>query len=166
MEKVKYTNPNDKGAAQKNAEVDIKAIITPKSRALYCQKMGMVDHKCKYNGHLTGIEIKCGCGKVAYNVKPNGNPESHISEIFPKVGYVVYVPELYPEIDYLTESWVFTRQQFIDFLTGYGKPMVKYNTYGNQTDLNIQSFNSKRKQEYLWNTISELPTLADWLEGK
>jgi hypothetical protein len=80
--------------------------------------------------------------------------------------YIVYIPETYNDMDVLTEAWVFTRQQFLGFLTNYPKPMVKYNSYNGTTDLNIQSFNSKRKQQYLWETLEAMPTLGEWLEEK
>lgn len=166
MERKFYNNPQDKGAVQKNIEVTVRLAISPKTKVLKCQEQGKADHRCKYQGTMVNVEIKCGCGKVAYNVNPEGPAEAHIPNIYPDMDYIVYIPETYEGMDILTEAWVLTRKQFLDFLTNYPKPMVKYNSYNGTTDINIQSFNSKRKQQYLWEILDAMPTLGEWLEER
>lgn len=164
MELIVYRNPRNPANAHMNMEVNARRAMSRKTKILFCQMAGHADHRIRINSKMYQIEIKAGCGVLIYNLTRNDNPESHIPAIYPKASYIIYSPEPYNEMDVLNETWVFTREQFLNFLTGYGKPMVKYNESNGKTRLNIQSFNSKRKQEYLWETLDNQPTLGEWLE--
>ena len=154
-----YTNKQDFAAPSKNFEVNVRVAITPKTTVLYCQSQGRPDHFMNLNGKRVYIEIKAGCGKVVYNAVRTDDPMDYVDRFMEGADFIVYTHKAEDGMDIMTEAWVFTRDEFISFLTSYGKPMVKWNG----CDINIQSFNSKRKEAYLWDTLDQQPTLGEWL---
>lgn len=163
-----YENGRDNGKQGKNFEVAVRRFITPRTRAQYCKSMRMVDHFIKLDGKRVNIEIKSGAGTLDYNrlgtLDISIPAIDHIPNVYPKTDFVVYTPKWEGE-NVGENAWVMTRVQFIEMLEGY-KGMVKYNRKGDTTVLQMQSFsNSAKRENYLWDCLAEVPTLAEWREA-
>ena len=175
-----YLNKNDDGRHGKQAEVMVRFSIVERTMLDKVQALGK-DDVIIYTKNNDGkrerevIEVKLGCGTVDYSdytdAKIAGIPaQSFVDNAFPGVAWIVYLPEACDADVINDEAWVFSREEFINFLNGYttktGKPadMVKYNNKNGVTAINIQSFNSKPKERYLWNTLAGQPTLGEWKE--
>lgn len=166
----KYNNHADCGRYGKVADVLVRYDVSPTSKVNHCKQLGKVDILKLFEDRMLKVEVKSGCGKMAYNAYcTSDNVRDYPREnYFKGIDYIVYIPECYgnDEIDYTTESWVFTRSEFLDFILNYstktGKPapMIK----ANGEHINIQSFNSNVKQTYLWETLDTIPNLGEWIE--
>ena len=164
-----YANHKDNGKAGKNFEVAVRMFITPKTTVTTCKSLGKVDHFIKLAGKRVNIEVKSGAGTLDYadhsDAKNAGIPASDfIASLMPKTDFIIYTPEYDGDAENVGENaWVFTRQDFINFLQGYAG-MVRYTNKQGAEVINIQSFkNSKVKNDYVWNGVLDQPSLADWL---
>lgn len=175
-----YLNKRDDGRHGKQAEVMARFSIVERTTLDKVQALGKddiiiytKDDENKRSREV--IEVKLGCGTVDYSdytdAKNAGIPaQSFVDNTFPGVAWIVYLPEACDMDAIDNEAWVFSREEFINFLSNYttktGKPadMVKYNNKNGVTAINIQSFNSKPKEQYLWNTLANQPTLGEWKE--
>lgn len=158
-------------------EIRVRKAITPHTKIMWVKPANTCDHRIKLLHTYSTIEIKTGCGKLIYNVPKSGEPEDYINSIYPKASLIVYSPEPYADMDILDECWVFTRNEFIQFLMGYttktGKhgTMLRFKDYTNKhgklcTGLSLQEWKtSTPKTEYIWDTLANVPTLGEWLES-
>lgn len=155
----------DSGSWGKAFEIAIKKAISARvSKAdakvtKNCTYYG--DKRIKADGHFLNVEIKTGCGVLAYDVE---DADMEISSLFPKIDYIIYCPEVAANIKAEQQGFVFTRDEFISFLEGYPSMVrSKVSTQGN-LNITIQSFkNSKKKSEYVWDACYAQPTVEEWI---
>ena len=175
-----YKNMKDDGRHGKQAEVMTRYSIVEQTSLDRVQPLGKDDiityrknEKNKRKREV--IEVKLGSGTVDYSdyteAKEAGiKAQAFVENFFQGVAWIVYLPEACDMDAIDDEAWVFSRKEFINFLSNYttktGKPadMVKYNAKNGNQVINIQSFNSKPKETYLWNTLANQPTLGEWKE--
>ena len=168
-----YDNARDCGRVGRNMEVDARINATPRTRVLRCQRDNRLDHTMKVEGQRTKIEIKTNCGTVTDCFLDNVfegldlNDRDAISQyILPKVDLVVYGYDVHDGYDVNDDLFVFSRDQFLDFLFGYNKPMVKVNHKDGGYCLNIQTYtNSKKRFEYVENTCLDMDCYGLYLES-
>lgn len=177
---TKYNNPNDCGAFGKRAETMNRFNINERTKLNRVQPMGKDDITIyQVNETLRRtrqvIENKTGAGTLDYSdyteqKNAGADAQDFAQDLLLNVDYIIYTPEPCDLEDLHHESWVFTRKQFIDFLTNYrtktGKPakMLKFGKKSGKQNIYIQNMSSKPRQNYLWNTLADLPTLAEWIK--
>ena len=168
-----YTNEQDNGKNGKNAEVAVRYYLNPKTTLDGCNPLGKDDIQLydKITGKRLVIEVKTGSGTLDYNASRfdlSQDAQAHVESLLVGIDLIAYAPE-YNGPDTVGEDyWMFTREQFIGYLQGYttktGKPadMVKYTNKSTGKAINLQEMNSQPKQNYLWATLENLPTLGEW----
>lgn len=127
-------------------------------------------------GNSIVIEIKTGCGSVAYtNDGDIFTTEDMVEEkILPKCHYVVWAPFInqITDVKHLTlailqrNAWVFTREEFISTLIRIGKNGLKSSLHitKNGRQINIQTITPKM-EDRLWDILETIPTYNEWKEG-
>lgn len=173
---------NSTGFVGKFAE-EFRLILNKKPRdILNCRAANRVDVRL---GRSVGIEIKTGCGAVAYaeGRLPFTTDDIIPENILPGVRFVLWLP--FPSIflqeiakienglqaqkvleTMLKNSFLFTREQFLDMLESIGKnglrSSVKVSKQGGQ--LNIQTISAKMESR-LWDYLENIPNGYDALIG-
>lgn len=168
-----YDHPDDKGANGRNFEVDARLKATPKTKVLRAQGAGKRDHTIRIDAKTVSIEYKTNCGTVTdtfatpiFNDIDLNDKATLAPYIAPKATIIVYAVNVGTDYDVLTDSYVFTREQFIDFLFSYGRPLVRRNSKKSGSDycLNINTYNnSEKKLNYFLNEAYKQPTYGEWL---
>ena len=144
--------------------------------ALRCRCANRTDIRIGRNIH---IEVKTGSGAVAYaedRREPFTKADCVAENVFPRARFVVWAPfeivrvEEIVKLDdaeaalalferLLRNSWVFTREQFVDMLERIGKnglqSSLKVSKNGGQ--LNIQTI-TPRMEDRLWDILDDQPT--------
>lgn len=118
----------------------------------------------------TRLEVKSGCGVLAYQVYSNDDytsttelPEIDCNELLTKCDYVVYAPNV-EELASVYEAAVFTRDQFIEMLVQARSLRYKLNSAATYYDITIQTFKtSKVKMGIINQWIASVPTFGEWL---
>ena len=167
-----YVNPRDCGRVGRNVEVDARIEISPRTKVLHCQTDNKVDHRVKINGVWYNLEDKIHCGTVTTNYLYNIFEDIDLSDyatlaqyILPKADFVAYGYDVSEDYDVNDDLFVFTREEFIDFLFGYEKPMLKVNRKDGGYCLNIQTYNtSKKRFAYVEETCLDKPCYGVWRE--
>lgn len=174
-----YTNERDSGNNGKNAEPNVRFYLNPHTTQDACNAVDKIDVILydKVTGKRLAIEVKTGSGTLDYNVNrtldTTIDAQEHAEHLLTDCTHVAYAPEYNGPETIGEDFWMFTREQFIAYLQGYttktGKPakMLKYNNKKTRegetvTVINLQEMNSPPKQNYLWATLENLPTLAEW----
>ena len=147
-----YNNPDDCGRVGRNVEVDARIEISPRTKVLHCQSYNRVDHRVKINGIWYNLEDKIHCGSVTVNYLYNIfegidlNDYATLAQyILPKADFVAYGYDVDESTyDVNDDLFVFTREEFIDFLFGYEKPMLKVNRKDGGYCLNIQTYKTSK----------------------
>lgn len=114
------------------------------------------------------LEIKSACGELG-----EGNIID-LTRILPRADYVVYCPEIDERLPLESQSFVFTRAEFLEIITSYkGKGQVirtKRSTKGKWL-LSFQSFfsegrptSSKKLANHIWDCCYAKPTFQEWLQ--
>ena len=161
-----YNNPDDCGRVGRNVEVDARIEISPRTKVLHCQSYNRVDHRVKINGIWYNLEDKIHCGSVTVNYLYNIfegidlNDYATLAQyILPKADFVAYGYDVDESTyDVNDDLFVFTREEFIDFLFGYEKPMLKVNRKDGGYCLNIQTYKtSKKRFAYVEETCLDKP---------
>lgn len=100
------------------------------------------------------VEIKTACGEIA---------------TLEGAQYVVYCPEVDMETEAEDQGYVFTLEEWHDFLNGYGGrgSLTRVNSRG---ELHIQSFRSEGRPkaskplaDYIWNCCYDKLTFREWV---
>lgn len=127
-------------------------------------------------GNTVVIEIKTGCGSVAYaNDGDIFTAEDMVEEnVLPDCAYVVWAPFInqITDVKHLTigmlfsNSWVFTREEFISTLMYIGKNGLKSSLHitKNGHQINIQTITPKM-EDRLWEVLEKTPTYSEWKKG-
>ena len=175
-----YVNIRDDGRYGKTAEGQVRYFLNSRTSLDRCQPLGKSDCTL-YSRNSDGkrqrvtIEVKTGSGTVCYDTSHldvSLPAQDHVNELYKGTDYIIYCPKYEKGDDVGCEFFVFTRDEFINFLDGYKTKtckkanMLKYNTDNNKNIIiNIQSFNSKAKEMYLWDVLACQPTLSEWKEA-
>ena len=157
----------DDGIIGKVFEIVLREYIQPFSKRNNERVTSSRSSYCDMRiGNAGKVEIKSACGELGEGTE--------FSDILPKADYVIYCPEVDVNIAVENQSFVFTREQFIDMLKSYpGSGSVvrfgKSSTSG-ATKIAIQSFYaetrksaSKKIANHLWECCYERPTVAEWV---
>ena len=127
-------------------------------------------------GNTIRIEIKTGCGSVAYANDGEVFTAEDMTEevILPKCQYVVWAPFINQIVDvnHLTferlsaNAWVFTREEFINTLATIGKNGLKSSLHitKNGHQINIQTI-TPRMEDRLWTILEQTQTYEEWKKG-
>lgn len=168
-----YNNPADCGRVGRNVEVDARIEISPRTKVLHCMGDNRVDHRIKLDGVWYNLEDKIHCGTVTTNYLDNvfagidlNDRDALADYILPKADFVAYGYDVDADAyDVNDDLFVFTRNEFLDFLFGYGKPMLKVNCKDGGYCLNIQTYNnSKKRFAYVEETCLDMPCYGVWRE--
>lgn len=178
-----YRNPDDCGNAGKNVEVLVRWYLVPRTRVLEMQVMGRADIVVydKFTHERYAPEVKTRGGKIWDKLRPPATMtlEEYARSCFPNNTHVIYMPYKWDgyEESLPDSCFVFTRAQWVAYLTGYTSKtgealpgsMVKIN---NQDEglfsVNLQPIEGKgfeRREAYMLDTIENLPTLREWKES-
>lgn len=154
-----YPNEHDTGRIGKAFECAIRYYFSGRTvKAIKPQGKNDATVTFVRNGKRKAVtvEIKTACGEIA---------TAHKSQ------FIVYCPEVDIETDAECQGYVFSRQEWVDFVNGYtGKgSFTRVNSRG---ELHIQSFRSESRPkaskpiaQYIWETCMERPTVEEWLKG-
>lgn len=120
----------------------------------------------------TRIEVKSGCGVLAYQVFSNDDytsttelPKIDIGALLPRCDYVIYAPNV-EELESVYQARVFTRDQFLEMLTHARLFRYKLNSAATYYDVTIQTFKtSKVKMGIMAQWFASVPTFGEWLNG-
>lgn len=159
----------DDGIIGKVFEIVLREYIQPFSRRnnerVTPQKSTYCDMRI---GNAGKVEIKSACGEIGEGTE--------FSDILPRADYVIYCPEVDPNIALENQAFVFTREQFIDMLKNYpgsgsAVRFGKSSTNG-AAKIAIQSFYaetrkgaSKKMANHLWDCCFDKPTVAEWVNN-
>ena len=153
-----YANERDTGRVGKAFECALREFFG--GRAVKCIKpQGKNDATVTFSvdgkRQAVTVEIKTACGEIA---------TAHKSQ------FICYCPEVDVETDAECQGYVFSRQEWVDFVGGYtGRgSFTRVNSRG---ELHIQSFRSESRPkaskpiaEYIWESCMEHPTVEEWIE--
>lgn len=153
-----YTNEADTGRFGKAFECATRSALSGR-RVDHIKEQGKHDayfsFKVGEKRKQVTVEIKTACGEIA---------TAHKSQ------FIIYCPEVNPELDCMEQGAVFTREEWTAFVNGYtGRgSFTRVNSRG---ELHIQSFRStgrpkasKPIADYIWESCLSQPTVAEWLE--
>ena len=152
---------NDDGLTGKAAEVAIRSYMMRFRKTVKRVKsQGKVDvRSVKFSGKAENAEIKTACGKLRDTLKPSCK-------------WIIYCPDVDFTISLEYQFYVFSHDEWIDFLEGYpGKG--KFTRVDDAGEIHIQSFyisESKRPKaskpmaDYIWETCNGQQMLADYYE--
>lgn len=148
---------NDNGAYGKAFELAIRSYITGRT-AKTVKAQGKTDIRFSFDGKRHTCEIKTACGEI---------------EQAERNQFVVYCSNVDPDFPAELQGYVFSRQQWIDFINGYtgrGK-FIRYDE--KRGHAHIQSFYvsetvrpkaSKAIARYIEETLFDMPTVADFFD--
>lgn len=148
----------DDGLIGKAFEVAVRYFMT--NRKDYKVKaQGKTDITSKvFGGKAEAVEIKSSCGRLDDSLEK-------------RVKWIVYCPDVDLSIEAEFQAYVFSKEEWIDFLEGYdGRgQFIRKASDG----MHIQSFYvsdtkrpkaSKAIANYIWNACNNQPMLADFYE--
>lgn len=169
-----YDNTQDCGRVGRNVEVDARIEVSPRTKVLHCMGANRVDHRIKVDGQWLNLEDKIHCGTVTTTYVENVFAGIDLNDrnaleayILPKADYVAYGYDVQEgSYDVNDDLFVFTREEFLDFLFSYNKAMLKVNRKGdNEYCLNIQSYKtSKKRFAYVEESCLDMPCYGVWRE--
>lgn len=147
------TNADDSGRAGKAFEIAIRSYIMGREQ-VKVKAQGKVDIRLTFEGARRTCEIKTACGEI---------------ETVASAQMVIYAPVVDTEFPAESQAYVFTREQWLDFVNGYtGRgQFLRRDSRGHE---HIQSFYvsetirpkaSKPIANYIWNTCYNLPTVDE-----
>lgn len=152
---AKCTNPRDNSVMGDANECAVRSYIM-RRKVLKVKRQGAEDIKFTHDGRRYTCEIKSACGEV---------------EACADAQYVIYTPVVDPDFPIEFQSYVFTREQWEQFLNGY-TGRGKFLRYDSKRDhWHIQSFYvsetvrpkaSKPIADYIWSFVDELPTVQEF----
>lgn len=162
----------DDGLNGKNFEVNVRAALQGKllRKTTVAANDGRGYDIKRRDG--TRLEVKSGCGVLAYQVFSNDDytsttelPEIDPSALLTKCDYIVYTPNV-EELETVMEARVFTRNQFLEMLVQARLLRYKLNSAATYYDITIQTFKtSKVKMGIMAQWLASVPTFGEWLNG-
>lgn len=157
-EEIEKRSATDSGKAGKAFEIAIRSYIANR-RFKTVKAQGKTDIKFSFDGSRHTCEIKTACGEI---------------EQASKNQYVIYCSNV--DVNYPAEwqGYVFTRQEWIDFINGYDGRGKFIRTDANGHD-HIQSFYvsetirpkaSKPIANYIERVLFDMPTVEDFFSER
>ena len=149
------TNVNDSGRMGKAFEIGTCTYITRRTRTKV-KKQGKTDIRFTKGGKRYTCEIKSACGEL------DGTDKSQ---------YVIYCATVNPNEPAETQGYIFTREEWQAFLTGYGGRGQFLKNDTKRGHLHIQSFYvsetvrpkaSKPIARYIAETLAKQPTVEEF----
>jgi hypothetical protein len=157
----------DKGANGKKWEIAVHTycVRKPREYGVTPNNTGRADFKVKSGNKFLQVEVKSGAGVLLYNTDCQTLDEAVDAIIAAKWDYMVYIPSYVDGMVVGKNGFVMSKQDFVDFMLSYSAPIIRFknNTQGYR-DVTLQEFNSNKKQDYLWDFMSTMPTVDTWLE--
>lgn len=155
-EEIAKRDNNDSGIYGKAFEIAIRSYIMNR-RVKAVKSQGKTDIRFTFDGSRHTCEIKTACGEIETAVNNQ---------------YVIYCANVDPDFPAEQQGYVFTREQWRDFLNGYtGRgQFTRTDSHGH---LHIQSFYvsdtirpkaSKPIAAYIESVLFDLPTVEDFFE--
>ena len=152
-----YFDDADNGKVGKAAELTIRHLTSGKTQSRV-KAQGKFDAYVTYKSEdgrkSVTLEIKTACGDIATATRSQ---------------YIAYCPEVDERISLENQFFVFTREQWTEFVEGY-TGRGKFLRLDKAGRLHIQSFRSTSRPkasqpiaDYIWNTCYEMPTYCEWL---
>lgn len=150
-------NTNDSGLYGKAFEIAIRSYIMNRT-AKSVKAQGKTDIRFTFDGSRHTCEIKTACGEIEQAAKNQ---------------YVIYCPYVVPNIAAEWQGYVFTREEWIDFINGYeGKgSFIRFDE--KRGHAHIQSFYvsetvrpkaSKAIARYIAERTVAQPTVAEFFD--
>lgn len=151
-------NPKSTGILGKCFECAVKELLSGRHRTKI-RPQGKTDayftFKTEDKRKCVTVEIKTACGEIDYCTKSQ---------------YIIYAPEVNLIDDIEEMGFVFTREEWVNFINGYtGRGKFTRVTPDGKT--HIQSFYSTTRPkaskpiaDYIWNACFDQPTIAQWIE--
>lgn len=149
----------DSGAAGKAFEIAIRSFIM--GRAVKAVKTaGQTDIRFTFDGSRHTCEIKSGCGTVDQTERNQ---------------YVIYCPNVDIHFPAELQGYVFTREQWIDFLNGYTGRGSFLRVDSKRGHTHIQSFYvseeirpkaSKAIAAYIESVLFDMPTVEEFFADR
>ena len=171
---LEKANVDDDGAKGKALEISVRAYIQPKSSRIGVtpQARWYGDIRRKNGNNWERLEVKSACGELGIV----GNADD-LSQLLPKADLVLYAPEVNADIPAEKQTFVFTRDEFMEMISNYpgrGNILrVKSTSSGNGVRVSFQSFQSDTRPkaskpiaEYLWDSCYNQPTVEEYFRGK
>ena len=151
-----YTNEKDSGAIGKAFECAVREYLS--GRAVERVKaQGKTDayfsFACGDKRKSVTVEIKTACGEI---------------EMCARSQFIIYCPEVATDCEAETQGYVFSREEWVQFIGGY-TGRGSFTRTSSRGHLHIQSFRSEGRPkaskpiaEYIWAVCNEQPTVEDW----
>lgn len=166
-----YKNPKDDARLHKQVEVIRRTLAMPYTGNARCNSLGKIDIDWRKHGIV--LEDKDGFGKIWYASKDRSMPAYYelsdfIDELFVGITHIVYNPFIVKgkPLQTALQGRVFTRQQFLEYLSGYttktGKPGKMVQIKHGSVYL-ISPNNSKPRLDYINGWLDRLPTYAEFV---
>lgn len=150
---------NDSGLLGKAFELAIRSYIMGRT-AKAVKAQGKTDIRFTFDGSRHTCEIKTACGEIEQTAKNQ---------------YVIYCSNVDPDFPAELQGYVFTRQEWIDFLNGYTGRGSFVRVDSARGHAHIQSFYvsetirpkaSKPIARYIEETLFEMPTVEEFFEDR
>lgn len=171
-----YFGLDDDGAKGKAFEISLKTYKNPnalnnnkvtKSNVRYAD----TTYSNKAQGYnKVKIEIKSGCGELGIT-----DHVDDLDSLLKNADYIVYAPEINDSIPMEKQGFVFSRNEFMSFITGYtgrGQLLRTKEATTGGSRVSLQSFYSnsrpkasKKLADYIWDACYEMPTFEQWLNS-
>lgn len=152
-------NALDSGMYGKAFEIAIRSYIMGRE-AKAVKAQGKTDIRFTFDGSRHTCEIKTACGEVEQTAKNQ---------------YVIYCANVDPDFPAELQGYVFTREQWIDFLNGYNGRGSFLRVDSKRGHTHIQSFYvsetvrpkaSKAIARYIEETLFDMPTVEEFFEDR
>ena len=168
----------DDGARGKAFEVAIRKFLQPTSKrvGVTYAHASYGDLRLKMGDKYIKVEVKSACGELATISAEDFELDASANGILPKADIIIYCPEVADNIQMEEQSFVFTRNEFIDMVNSYGGRgsilRTKYASREQGYRISFQSFRaetrpkaSKPIADHIWDCCYNQPTVADWIES-
>lgn len=156
-EYINSKSTSDSGVYGKAFELAIRSyIMGRKAKAVKAQ--GKVDIRFTFDGKRHTCEIKTACGEIEQAVSNQ---------------YIVYCSNVDPDFPAEQQGYIFTREQWIDFINGYTGRGSFVRVDSKRGHTHIQSFYvsetirpkaSKPIARYIESVLFDMPTVEDFFE--
>lgn len=156
---IEQKSEADSGMLGKAFEIAIRSYIMNR-KATTVKAQGKTDIRFTFDGSRHTCEIKTACGEVEQAVKNQ---------------YVIYCANVDPEFPAELQGYVFTREQWVEFLNGYNGRGAFLRVDTKRGHSHIQSFYvsetirpkaSKAIARYIEEVLFDMPTVEEFFEDR
>lgn len=156
-EYINSKSDSDSGVYGKAFELAIRSYIMGR-KVKTVKAQGKVDIRFTFDGKRHTCEIKTACGEIEQAASNQ---------------YIVYCSNVDPDFPAEQQGYIFTREQWIDFINGYTGRGSFVRVDSKRGHTHIQSFYvsetirpkaSKAIARYIEDVLFEMPTVEDFFE--